>query len=99
MKIRDHGCGIDEVGLRKIFELFHTTKPKGTGLGLAVTHKIIESHGGQIFVESTKGIGTEFTLEFPARGDAGIDKNALADSQRASENFAIAFRGQKRSNG
>jgi two-component system sensor histidine kinase PilS (NtrC family) len=99
LKIKDHGCGIDEVGLRKIFEPFHTTKPKGTGLGLAVTHKIVESHGGRIFVESTKGIGTEFTLEFPARGDAGIDKNALADSQRASENFAIAFRGQKRSNG
>ncbi len=99
LKIRDHGCGIDEAGLRKMFEPFHTTKPKGTGLGLAVTHKIIESHGGRIFVESTKGIGTEFTLEFPARGETGIDKNALADSVAASENFAIAFRGQKRGNG
>jgi two-component system sensor histidine kinase PilS (NtrC family) len=99
VKIRDHGCGIDEVGLRKIFEPFHTTKPKGTGLGLAVTHKIIESHGGRVFVESTKGKGTEFTLEFPARGVSGLDKNALADSQRASENFQIAFRGQKRGNG
>ncbi|HVK61291.1 MAG TPA: ATP-binding protein, partial [Bdellovibrionales bacterium] len=99
LKIKDHGCGIDEPGLRRIFEPFHTTKPKGTGLGLAVTHKIIESHGGRIFVESTKGIGTEFTLEFPARGETGLDKNALADSVRASENFAIAFRGQKRGNG
>lgn len=99
VKIKDRGCGIDEAGLRKIFEPFHTTKPKGTGLGLAVTHKIIENHGGRIFVESAKGVGTEFTLEFPARADSGLDKNALADSQRASENFQIAFRGQKRSNG
>ena len=100
VKIRDHGVGIDEVGLRKIFEPFHTTKPKGTGLGLAVTHKIIESHGGRIFVESTKGVGTEFTLEFPAReSSGGLDQNALADSRRASENFSIAFRGQKRGNG
>jgi two-component system, NtrC family, sensor histidine kinase PilS len=100
VKIRDRGVGIDEVGLRKIFEPFHTTKPKGTGLGLAVTHKIIESHNGRIFVESTKGVGTEFTLEFPAReSSGGLDQNALADSQRASENFSIAFRGQKRGNG
>lgn len=100
VKIRDRGVGIDEVGLRKIFEPFHTTKPKGTGLGLAVTHKIIESHGGRIFVESTKGVGTEFTLEFPAReSSGGLDQNALADSRRASENFSIAFRGQKRGNG
>ena len=104
VRIRDVGCGIDEKGLRKIFEPFHTTKPKGTGLGLAVTHKIIESHGGKIFVESTRrgenGVpagGTEFILEFPARSRRGLDKNALADSQLASENFAIAFKGQKRS--
>jgi len=99
VKIKDHGCGIDEVGLRKIFEPFHTTKPKGTGLGLAVTHKIIENHGGRIFVESVKGVGTEFILEFPCKTATGLDKNALADSVRASENFQIAFRGQKRSNG
>jgi two-component system sensor histidine kinase PilS (NtrC family) len=99
VKIKDHGCGIDEKGLRKIFEPFHTTKPKGTGLGLAVTHKIIESHGGRIFVESSKNVGTEFILEFPVRTEKGVDKNALADSQLASENFSIAFRGQKRGNG
>lgn len=99
VRIRDHGCGIDEKGLRKIFEPFHTTKPKGTGLGLAVTHKIIENHGGKIFVDSKKDVGTEFSLEFPVRSESRVDKNALADSQLASENFAIAFRGQKRGNG
>lgn len=99
VKVRDHGCGIDEQSLRKIFEPFHTTKPKGTGLGLAVTHKIIENHGAAIYVESTKGVGTEFVIEFPAKAAEGLDKNALADSQLASENFQRAFRGQKRGNG
>jgi two-component system, NtrC family, sensor histidine kinase PilS len=99
IKLRDTGCGIDEKGLRKIFEPFHTTKPKGTGLGLAVTHKIIQNHGGVVFVESEKGKGTEFVLEFPAKLATRLDENALADSQLASENFQIAFRGQKRSNG
>ncbi len=87
--IKDHGVGIDEGRLRKIFEPFHTTKPKGTGLGLAVTHKIIESHNGQVFVESVKGSGAEFTLEFPAR-QGKID---LADSSRTSDDRAWKKRG------
>lgn len=85
--IKDHGVGIDEKGLRKIFEPFHTTKPRGTGLGLAVTHKIIESHNGKIFVESQKGVGTEFTLEFPAR------QLGLADSPRTSDDLSLRKRG------
>ena len=93
--IKDRGCGIDAVGLRRIFEPFHTTKPKGTGLGLAITHKIIENHQGRIYVESTKGVGTEFILEFKLNPQ-GIDKLSLADSQRANEDFSKAFRGQKR---
>jgi two-component system sensor histidine kinase PilS (NtrC family) len=99
VKVKDRGCGMDEIGLRKLFEPFHTTKPKGTGLGMAVTHKIIDNHAGKIFVESAKGVGTEFTIEFPTKDVRRIDKNALADSERASENFSIAFRGQKRGNG
>lgn len=94
--IRDHGCGIDDVGLRRIFEPFHTTKPKGTGLGLAITHKIIENHSGRIYVESSRGVGTEFTLEFKINPQ-GVSKLSLADSERANEDFSKAFRGQKRS--
>jgi two-component system sensor histidine kinase PilS (NtrC family) len=96
VEIQDYGCGMDEVGLRRIFEPFHTTKDKGTGLGLAITHKIIESHMGRISVESSKGVGTTFILEFPLR-EQGVDKLSLADSQRANEDFSKAFRGQKRS--
>jgi two-component system sensor histidine kinase PilS (NtrC family) len=65
VRIRDTGCGMSETTKKKMFEPFHTTKPKGTGLGLAVTHKILEGHGAQVFVESEQGVGTEFILTFP----------------------------------
>ena len=65
ISIRDTGCGMSEATRKKMFEPFHTTKPKGTGLGLAVTHKILEGHGAQVFVESEQGVGTEFVLTFP----------------------------------
>lgn len=65
IRIRDTGSGMSEATRKKMFEPFHTTKPKGTGLGLAVTHKILEGHGAQIFVESEQGVGTEFILNFP----------------------------------
>lgn len=95
LTIRDHGVGIEEHRLRKIFEPFHTTKPKGTGLGLAVTHKIIENHGGKVFVESTKGIGTEFTLEFPARidGPKASDNLGLAQTSGGAEDLRATREG------
>lgn len=65
VKIRDNGVGIDENNKSRIFEPFHTTKAGGTGLGLAITHKILENHGARIYVESTLGQGTLFTIEFP----------------------------------
>ena len=64
--IRDNGCGIKQENLHRIFEPFHTTKPSGTGLGLAVTHKILQAHDARIFVESEEGQGTKFLIEFPA---------------------------------
>ncbi|WP_374079483.1 nitrogen regulation protein NR(II) [Bdellovibrio bacteriovorus] len=65
VRIRDAGSGMSEATKKKMFEPFHTTKPKGTGLGLAVTHKILEGHGARVFVESEVGVGTEFILTFP----------------------------------
>lgn len=65
VRIKDSGEGMSEATQKKLFEPFHTTKPKGTGLGLAVTYKIMESHRGQIKVLSTPGQGTEFVLVFP----------------------------------
>ncbi|MHB8171637.1 MAG: two-component system sensor histidine kinase NtrB [Thermincolia bacterium] len=63
--IRDDGPGIPENLLSKIFNPFVTTKAEGTGLGLAVTKRIVESHGGTIEVESQIGSGTVFIIEIP----------------------------------
>jgi len=68
MEISDTGMGIDEDSLPKIFDPFFTTKDvgRGTGLGLFISHNIIEQHGGSIDVESTRGKGTTFTITLPA---------------------------------
>lgn len=65
IKIKDTGKGIPKEYINKIFEPFFTTKEKGTGLGLAVSYRIVESHNGKIYVDSEEGKGTEFTIEFP----------------------------------
>lgn len=69
LRIRDNGTGMNENTRKRMFEPFLTTKAKGTGLGLAVTHKILEGHGARIFVESEEGRGTEFVLVFPSPAD------------------------------
>ncbi|SFH84152.1 Signal transduction histidine kinase [Tindallia magadiensis] len=63
--IRDEGNGINEKDLPYIFDPFFTTKDGGTGLGLSVTHRIIEEHQGSIEVKSHKDEGTEFYLYLP----------------------------------
>ena len=64
ISISDNGCGIPEESLSHVFDLFHSTKgAKGTGLGLAVTKKIIDEHDGEIKVDSKAGQGTTFTIE------------------------------------
>ncbi len=69
IKISDTGSGIAEENLSKIFNPFFTTKAigKGTGLGLNISHNIIQKHNGTIDVESTLGKGTEFTIRLPAK--------------------------------
>ena len=63
--ISDTGVGIPRDKLDKIFLPFYTTKPRGTGMGLALVHKIILSHGGSIEVDSTAGKGTTFRIYLP----------------------------------
>ncbi len=65
LRIKDSGSGMSEQTLKRIFEPFYTTKSKGTGLGLAVTHKILESHHATINVRSHIGQGTVFEFNFP----------------------------------
>lgn len=65
VRIEDNGQGIPEEVLSKIFYPFFTTKEKGSGIGLAIAQKIIDSHHGSIDVESETGRGTMFTIKLP----------------------------------
>lgn len=65
ISFKDTGIGMDEETAKNLFNPFFTTKDKGVGLGMALTHKIIEDHRGVIEVESEKGKGTTFLLSVP----------------------------------
>ena len=67
IEISDTGKGIHEEILEKIFQPFFTTKLKGSGMGLAISKRIVEEHGGSINVKSTQNRGTTFTILFPIR--------------------------------
>ncbi|WP_418790018.1 two-component system sensor histidine kinase NtrB [Phosphitispora sp. TUW77] len=62
----DTGIGIDHSIIDSIFDPFFTTKEEGTGLGLTVSYRIIENHGGKIEVQSRPGEGTSFIVTIPA---------------------------------
>ncbi|MBC8207877.1 MAG: PAS domain S-box protein [Desulfobulbaceae bacterium] len=65
IQIEDTGCGISEENQNRIFDPYFTTKPEGTGLGLAMSAKIIEEHGGSIELRSEEGTGTTMTVHLP----------------------------------
>jgi two-component system, NtrC family, sensor histidine kinase AtoS len=64
--IADTGKGIGPNMLDRIFQPFFTSKRKGTGLGLAITRRLVEEHGGNIYVQSTPERGTVFNVSLPA---------------------------------
>ena len=65
LEVHDRGCGIPPENLSKIFNPFFTTREKGTGLGLANAHRIVEMHGGSLTVSSSPEAGTTFRLSLP----------------------------------
>ncbi len=66
--VKDTGTGMDEVQMQRLFEPFHSTKPRdrALGIGLAIAYGIVRAHGGDIRVESRLGLGTEVRLIVPA---------------------------------
>lgn len=68
LRVCDHGQGIPPADLPRIFDLYFTTKPRGTGIGLAVAHQVVAAHGGTIAVESIPGRGTSMTIRVPEEG-------------------------------
>jgi len=69
IEVCDTGHGIDPDRLPRIFDLYYTTKPEGTGVGLAVTQQIVAAHGGTIECDSRPGAGTRMSVRLPARKD------------------------------
>src|SRR5256712_66850 len=66
VRVTDTGEGITRDDLDHVFEPFFSTKSDGSGLGLALVHRILQDHGGEVHVESAPGAGSIFTLRFPA---------------------------------
>ena len=84
--VEDNGAGIPPDDLEAIFTVFVSRKGgRGTGLGLPVTRKIFEEHGGQVRVESTVGKGSKFTLELPATPADAESNQRMTHSFTAEE--------------
>ncbi|HKT13684.1 MAG TPA: ATP-binding protein [Terriglobia bacterium] len=80
LRFRDTGPGIQEKDREKVFVPYFSTKATGFGLGLAITRKIIEDHGGQVYVSRLNIPGTEMVLELPLSGPHGAQAPALAET-------------------
>lgn len=88
--IVDNGSGIEQDDLEKIFAVFVSRKGgRGTGLGLPVSQKILEEHGGRIRVESTPDHGSRFTLEFPATMPQPVTGHTMPAMRGASNIDAV----------
>ncbi len=86
-EISDDGPGIPPDKISKIFDPFFTTKPagKGTGLGLSVSYDIIvHKHNGKLFVDSTVGKGTKFTIQLPINMKENGEKEIMSDGRENS---------------
>ncbi len=82
VRFRDTGVGIPPGDLKNLFIPFFTTKDKGTGLGLPISQRIIENHGGTIEVRSQPGEGATFTVLLPIEADAYA---SYSEAMRAAE--------------
>ncbi|MCX5870227.1 MAG: ATP-binding protein [Deltaproteobacteria bacterium] len=65
--VKDTGCGVNKEDLPRVFDPYFTTKPEGTGLGLAMSVKIIEEHGGTMTFESEPDVGTTVVVSLPCK--------------------------------
>ncbi len=87
LRVIDRGIGIPRDNLEQVFIPFFTTKQQGTGLGLAVCHRIIMSHGGTIHPESEVGIGTDFVIQLPIK--QRIDRPYVRSAPKLGDDESI----------
>jgi PAS domain S-box-containing protein len=86
-EVADNGCGLDDEARQKIFNTVYSSKgsQKGTGLGLLVTRKIVNDHGGAVTFESSLGEGSVFRMEFPRERLPAPAQAAPGEPPRARE--------------
>jgi CheY-like chemotaxis protein len=73
VSITDKGIGIPKEHISRIFDPYFSTKPQGSGLGLATTYSIVKNHGGFLAVDSRPGQGTTVQINFPAAGSRDVE--------------------------
>lgn len=88
IEFEDNGKGMDEVTLQKIFNPFFTTKPvgQGTGLGMAISYKVIKNHQGEIKVDTEIGKGTKFTITLPVNR---VKESEKTDKEQPEPEFEV----------
>jgi PAS domain S-box-containing protein len=93
IEVRDTGCGMDAHTLSKAFDPFFTTKPagEGTGMGLSVVLGAVQSHGGDLQVDSTPGVGTTFRIFLPAAAQPATIQPETGAFIRATGTETILF--------
>ena len=95
VEVEDNGEGIPAELLPRIFELYFTTKPKGSGIGLATTYRILQMHGGAMDVRSNASVGatdrgTTFTLKIPVALGAGGEGRKIVGAANAAAGSVTA---------
>ncbi len=84
IEVRDHGAGIPAEIRGRIFNLYFTTKPSGSGIGLAMTYRVMQLHNGSVEYETAEGRGTTFRLRFPLNAaESDTASRPIADVQKA----------------
>jgi signal transduction histidine kinase len=67
--VSDSGCGLPADWTERLFEAFFTTKPQGTGMGLCISRRIVESHGGRLWASDNAVRGATFQITLPSEAD------------------------------
>ena len=70
--VTDSGGGVEPAAEERIFDRLYTTKPGGTGVGLAISKSIVDAHGGRIWVMAAKPRGSIFSFQLPRRGPEDV---------------------------
>jgi two-component system, NtrC family, sensor histidine kinase PilS len=84
IRFSDNGRGMTETDQRRLFQPFRTNFPSGTGLGMAISYRIVQEHGGEIDVRSRQGMGTMITVSLPRRAAQTVASSRLPVASAAS---------------